>query len=113
MTEPEEKIYNIHEAARYLGYTQQYVRILARRGVLKSTRVPVSEGSKVTKHTFTEENLAAAKSRPNRRTTRSDGRNKFIAYLRPDELEAIRALLDDNGLEEANSLLSHANKKNP
>ena len=103
--------YDIPSAAKYLGYTTAYIRLLVRTKVLPSTRKPISEGSKVTKHTFTQKQVDAIKNRPNRRILRTDGRRKYISFMREDEYLRVLNLLKENDLVEVAQLIKPATRK--
>lgn len=106
----EPKQYDIPTAAEELGFSQAYIRTLIRKGTLKTTRVPLSEGSLVTKHVISEEALREFENESPHKSRRLDGRNKFIMYLRPDEYMPAYQALSKAGLHEVADLLTPANK---
>ena len=110
---PPSKQMDIYEAAKYLSLSPAYVRMNIRNGIIKSTRVPTHEGSRVMKHMVTEKELRAFKDREYARAPRrEDGRAKCCFYATTDEVNLIKELLytsNDPGLAVvALSITSHS-----
>jgi len=104
------KQYDINAAAKELGFSVVYIRTLIRRGVIKTTRVPLAEGSMVTKHVIDEDELQKFLTDVPHKSRRCDGRNKFILYARPEEYTLIYQALTNAGLKEVADLIAPANK---
>lgn len=105
-----EQQYDILAAANKLGFSQTYIRTLVRRGVIKTTRVPLSEGSLVTKHVISEAVLDEFLNETPHKSRREDGRNKFIMYADPGEYVLVHQALVAADLQEIAELIIPANK---
>lgn len=105
-----ERQYDIKEAADALGFSQIYIRTLIRRGTIPTTKVPLAEGSLVTRHMISQSELDRFLHELPHKSRRSDGRNKFIMYARPDEYSAAYQCLVAAGLKEVADLILPANK---
>lgn len=87
-------MYTINEAAEVLGLTPFYVRKCIRENKLPSTLVQVGE-TKVHRHEISEEDVELFSKRPRRQVgKREDGRNKFVIYLSPSEIEGFESLIE-------------------
>lgn len=106
--EPQAKQYTIREAARELGMSEQYIRHAVREGKLPTVKEPINDGQQF-RHLISEADLAAWRSRTGSRSSRSDGRNKFVCYLTPTEEKQARAALKKADLGDAEKLLVRAN----
>jgi hypothetical protein len=104
------KLYDIHAAAAQIGFSTGYVRTLIRKGKIKTELQPLHEGTCVLKHMIPETELQKFVDEVPHKSRRSDGRNKFIVYLRNDELLHARQLLIDGGLGEIAFMIQPANK---
>lgn len=85
------------ETAKIMNFSPAYVRALIRKGQLRSHFEPVVPDSLVKRHVVTDEDIAAYFKGTGHRTHRADGRNKYVIYLAPLEVEHITKLLNDNG----------------
>ena len=106
----EKKQCDINAAAKELGFSVVYIRTLIRRGVIKTTRVPLAEGSMVTKHVIDEDELQKFLTDVPHKSRRYDGRNKFILYARPEEYILVYQALANADLKEIADLIVPANK---
>lgn len=106
------QMYDIKEAATELNFSESYIRTLIRRGTLETTRVPLSEGSLVTKHMIAAEELDRFMNQAPHKTRRHDGRNKFTLYAGPEEVGEIMVLLRESGYDEVADLIEPANSLN-
>jgi excisionase family DNA binding protein len=87
-------MYTIPEAAKELEVTEAYIRMMIREGVIETTMVPTREGSRVTKHTISDEELEAFAHREGKRAPRRrDGRSKCVFYATLEELDRVKELL--------------------
>lgn len=103
------KQYDIREAAIAMSFSESYVRTLVRRGTLETTRVPLSEGSLVTKHMISEEEIDRFMNEAPHKSRRHDSRNKFIMYATPDEIVGVLQSLRNSELGEVANLIEPAN----
>ena len=106
----EKRQYDINAAAKELGFSTIYIRTLIRKGVIKTTRVPLAEGSLVTKHVINEDEMQRFLKDIPHKSRRDDGRNKYILYARPDEYMQAYQVLTLAGLQEIADLIVPANK---
>lgn len=109
MTE-KEKLYDIIDAAKYLGFSQIYIRMLIRKGRLASVKKSSTPGSLVMKHMVRESDLNEFIGEMPHKTRRADGRNKFIMYATPGEYTRTRQVLLNANLIEVADLIIPANK---
>lgn len=109
------KWHTIPKAAEYLGLSPGYVRHLIHDGKLQSKMVPVSDGSLVEQHVVEEKELNNFLATAPRRNRRSDGRNKFLLYATPVELEESKRVLRAAGRVTAAvaDLIEPANMRKP
>jgi transposase-like protein len=101
------KTYTIREAARKFGLSEQYVRKMIHAGKIPTTMEPVNDYQ--SRHVIAEADLNAWRKRAKNRTSRDDGRNKFVAYLTKSEESRLRKLLVENQLTAVDKLLVRAN----
>lgn len=102
--------YDINAAAKELGFSVVYIRTLIRRGVIKTTRVPLAEGSMVTKHVISKEQMDKFLNDTPHKSRRYDSRNKFILYARPEEYILVYQALVNANLKEIADLIVPANR---
>lgn len=102
--------YDINAAAKELGFSVVYIRTLIRRGVIKTTRVPLAEGSMVTKHVISKEQMDKFLNDVPHKSRRYDSRNKFILYARPEEYVLVYQALVNADLKEVADLIVPANR---
>lgn len=105
-----EQVYDIKAAAKRLGYTDQYIRMLIQREKLPSEMVPLAPGARVTKHVITETAIRAFETAIQSKSTREDNRTKWVAYASFEEMEAAISILKREGLAEVTALIRPANK---
>ena len=98
MTEKAEELLTLREAAKRMGFTEAYVRMLIRRGKLKTKKVPLGPESIVWKHMIIADDVAKLAKKP--RGLREDGRRKYIVYATEDELMVAKQVLTDAGLKD-------------
>jgi len=102
--------YSIREAAKYLKVSEMYLRKKVNDGTLKTSKVQVL--GDIWRHQIAQADLDAFKARTNNRSSRDDGRNKFVVYLSKTEEATVRGLLKANKLEAVDKLLLRANPSN-
>jgi len=91
------KLLSIKEAAQHLGTTDTYVRTLVRKGKLATERENLNEDGTLWRHMIPITELESYKG--NARTSRrEDGRNKYVLYATPEELEALRKVIETEQL---------------
>ena len=100
--------FTIRTAASKLKKSEQYIRKCIREGKLNSSLVQIG-ASKIKRHQISENDLQAFASRSSKRTSREDGRNKFVVYLTASEEASIRKILKTNSFENVEKLLARAN----
>jgi excisionase family DNA binding protein len=101
-TEPE--LISLDEAAKRLGFTKLYVRTLVRRGKLKTKKVPLGPASQVWKHMIVASDVANFGKRRGK-SSRPDGRFKWILYASKEELDTVKELFRANELGELADLI--------
>lgn len=106
-TTPTKTSYSIREAARALEVSEMYLRKQVNVGKIPTTKVQISEN--VWRHEISEKDLKAFKNRTSTRSSRDDGRNKFVVYLTHAEEARLRALMKSNALTDVDKLLARAN----
>jgi hypothetical protein len=92
-------VLGINAVALMLGLSQAYVRHAVRLGQLKTTKVPVSEGSKTIRHAITVADVEAWRTAHGTHAHREDGRRRFILYATDEELAKVRKLLEAQKIE--------------
>ena len=108
----EPKLVSLAEAAKMLGFTELYVRMLVRKGKLKTKKVPLGPESEVWKHMIYSEEVERFRTHPHAiGNKREDGRHKHTLYATDSELKAIQTLLSDNGFTEVAELLTTPSQK--
>lgn len=86
---------SIKAAAAEFGLSECWVRRMVHQGKLEHRRVQVGD-TKVTRIEIPRKALEARAT--GTRSRRADGRNKWVMYATPAELDAIQALLGDHDL---------------
>jgi len=97
----------IPQAALALGLSEHYVRKAVRSGKLPTTKVATTADGKTWRHEITREALEAWRNTSVTRT-REDGRNKFVVYMSPEEVEKLLKVI---GGEDYAATLKRANLK--
>lgn len=105
-----EKSLSIRESAQYLKVSEMYLRKKVNDGTLKTTRVNIL--GDIWRHEIAKTDLDAFKVHTSNRSSRDDGRNKFVIYLSKSEESKLRELLKVNNLEKVGQLLQRANPSN-
>lgn len=82
--------YTIKSAAAALGMSEQYIRSAIRSGDLETVLVPIADGATTKRHEIEGETLAAWREAHQNRSHREDGRNRFILYATPAELDVLK-----------------------
>ena len=100
-----EKVYTLRSAAVALNKSEQYLRKCVREGKLESTLVQVG-ASKIKRHEISASALEAFQNRSGARTSREDGRNKFVVYLTGEEYDELAATISEKAYAD---LLTRAN----
>lgn len=98
---------SIKDVCEQFELSPVYVRRMIQRGEIKTELVPVSEGSKTTKHMIDQEEIIRWRASKANRSTREDGRSKYVLYANADEIKAIESLLETNAIE---AIVVRANK---
>jgi hypothetical protein len=87
------ELLSIKDIVALSDVSEQYVRKALRAGKLVTTKVPVKEGSKNLKNMITRESYEAWRASVASRTTRDDGRNKYVLYMTPDEEAKLQTMI--------------------
>lgn len=106
-TTPTKTSFSIREAAQYLKVSEMYLRKRVNDGTIKTAKVNVL--GDIWRHEISKADLDAFKQHTSNRSSRDDGRNKFVVYLTKAEEAQVRALFAANKLEAVAKLLSRAN----
>jgi hypothetical protein len=86
--------YTIPEAAAKLNLTEAYIRLMVRQEVIQTRPEPIKEGSRVTRHMISEQELELFATRDGKKAPRrKDGRKKHCLYALPEEMLRIKELL--------------------
>ena len=86
--------YTIPQAAKLLKLSEAYVRMMIRRGIIKSEKRPIREGSFVMQHWVSQQEIDMFANRESRRAPRrGDGRAKWCFYATEDEALRVQELL--------------------
>lgn len=93
----DERQYGIKEICAITGLSPVYVRRMIQHGKIQTTKIEI--GKNTFKHFVSESELNRWRSSTEARTTREDGRNKFVMYATPAEFEAIQKLLGEYDLQ--------------
>lgn len=80
----DELTYTLDEASEVTGLSKHYIRALIRKDRLEAIKVPIAEGSRVTRWELDTDVIRSLKTRGNR-SIRVDGRNKYYIYMTPEE----------------------------
>ncbi|MCJ7483548.1 MAG: hypothetical protein MUO31_11335 [Thermodesulfovibrionales bacterium] len=99
--------FTIREAAHKLAVSEMYLRKMVLEGKLPTTHVAISD--KVWRHEISQAALDAFKARTGNRSSRDDGRNKFVVYMTTAEEKTVRESLKTLKLEAVDKLLGRAN----
>lgn len=97
-TTTSEKMYDLKEAAVYLGCNEMYTRKLVSSGKIASVKVPTKVGSATMKYLVAESALDEWKNASRKGSARSDGRNKWIVYASKEEILKVNELCEQLGL---------------
>jgi hypothetical protein len=90
--------YTLEQAAAKLGIVPHYARKCVHEGKLKASMSTVP-GTRIPRLEITEEAIAEFDAREKKQVgKREDGRNKYVWYGLPAELEAAQAVLQEAGL---------------
>lgn len=93
------------------GHSDVYVRRAIAQGKLKATKERIGD-TKVERNVISQEDYDAWRASVNTRSRRDDGRNKFTAYMTPEEYDDLRQhLLASDHLSHLVDLIDRANKK--
>jgi hypothetical protein len=87
---------SIKEVVKATGLSDNYVRKSIMSGKLEVTKELIP-GTKIEKNWISVEEFNRWNVERKSHTQRDDGRNKFVLYMTPDELEKVQKLLE--GLE--------------
>jgi hypothetical protein len=98
---------SINNVLAETGLSNNYVRKAIAAGKLKVTK-GVVPGTKIPKNYIDRSDFEAWRAGV-RSSMRSDGRNKFVMYMRADELDAVRELLAT--MPDVLETLARANQK--
>jgi excisionase family DNA binding protein len=98
--------FSIKQAASVLNLSEVYIRRMIQQGKIETTKVQVGD-TEVWRHEISEEELTKWRKSASSRTSRNDGRSKFVLYATNDELAKIVKLLEANKI---NSIIERANK---
>ncbi len=102
--------YTIRTGASKLGISEQYLRKCIREGKISTKLVKIgSNPNSPQRHEISESELMKFKKRTSVRTSRDDGRNKFVVYLTKSEERVLRQLMSNNKLTNVEKLLKRAN----
>lgn len=102
-------MYTIRTAAKKLNKSEQYIRKCVREGKIETELNPIKAGSVTMRHEISEAELERFAKRTSNRSSREDGRNKYVAYLSQSEFKAVTELLRANKLTEVANLITRAN----
>jgi hypothetical protein len=78
----------IHEAAAVSGLSEQYIRKAIRKGDLETVKVATTDSGKTWRHEILGASFRAWRETSGTKTSREDGRSKFVLYMTPDEVKA-------------------------
>jgi hypothetical protein len=109
-TTPTKTSYTIRQAAAKLQVSEMYLRKQINVGKLPTTKVQITEN--VWRHEISQADLDAFKNRTSNRSSRNDGRNKFVVYLSHTEEAQLRAQLKSIKMTDVEKLLTRANPGN-
>ena len=102
-----EKSLTIRKAAIACQVSEMYIRKMIKQGKIETSKV--ADTANTWHHEISGAELARFKARSSIRTSREDGRNKFVAYMNAAEEAKVRQLLKDNALVDVERLISRAN----
>jgi hypothetical protein len=101
------KSLSIRKAADFLEVSEMYLRKQIKLGKIQTTKVAISDH--VWRHEISSAELAAFKNRSSVRTSRDDGRNKFVVYMNATELAKVQQVLKEAKLDQVAALIARAN----
>jgi hypothetical protein len=99
---PSPKIYNLNQAAAYLGIQPHSFRTQVRKGKVEGQKAAHPTLPNIERWTFTQEQLDAYQDSKGSVGRREDGRNKYTIYLTPEELAALTEANPDLLISRAN-----------
>ncbi len=99
--------FSIRQSAVKLGVSEMYLRKMIAQGKIQTVKVAISDH--VWRHEITSQELAAFKNRTSQRSSREDGRNKFVVYMNAAEEAKVREVLKGAKLPQIEQLLKRAN----
>ncbi|MCJ7483550.1 MAG: hypothetical protein MUO31_11345 [Thermodesulfovibrionales bacterium] len=99
--------FSIRESSVKLGVSEMYLRKMINVGKIETVKVSISP--KVWRHEVSSSELERFKTRSSNRSSREDGRNKFVIYLTPTELGKVQKSLKESGMGEIVKLLVRSN----
>jgi hypothetical protein len=105
-----ESVMTLQEAAKHLGFTEAYVRVLIRKGRIRTRKVPLGPESQVWKHMLIAADVRGLTKRA-RGVARPDGRSKYVFYATEAEAELARRLFRGGGLEDIVEFLTSAKQE--
>jgi len=100
VTEPIRAL-SIVEAAKYLNIGEAYLRTLIRKGRIKTSRVPLREGSIVFKHVIAITELDAWKNQARHVVGSRNGATAFRIQVKAADVPQVREALAAFGIEMA------------
>ena len=89
-------MFTIKSICTKTGLSHVYVHRMIMKGVLKSTKVLI--GNNTYRHEISEEDFNSWRESTHTHSRREDGRNRYILYSNPDELEKLQELLKEHGI---------------
>lgn len=101
---------SIRESAQFLHVSEMYLRKKVNDGTLKTHRVQIL--GDIWRHEIEKADLLAFKAHTSNRSSRDDGRNKFVIYLSKSEESKVREMLKESKLDQVSALLQRANPSN-
>jgi hypothetical protein len=104
---PTKTSYTLRQAAAKLEVSEMYLRKMVKLGKIATAKVQITEN--VWRHEISEADLSAFKARTSNRSSRNDGRNKFVVYLSHPEEAQLRAQLKALKMTDVEKLLTRAN----
>ena len=103
----EKQSFSIRESSAKLGVSEMYLRKMISSGKIQTSKVQISDH--VWRHEISSAELESFKNRTSNRTSREDGRNKYVIYLNTTEFGKIQKMLKEGGMGEVAKLLNRAN----
>ena len=103
------KYLTVNECLEISGFHNAYFRKLLKLGKIKGEKKFISD-TKIERWLVERESLEDYLSRGSH-TSRSDGRNKFLIYLSPEEFTELRSLLGEKKVDEYDLKRANVSKK--